>query len=955
MECDEGPSSTGNNSGVDKADFPKKKKKKSNTWNEISKESQVMLMQKYLLVGGSSRAFEGSDAKHEVLGKHLNRLGRNKAMAVEIINTFCQGLNIHVIDELRHVLWNHNRPIVKRWIYDQVSQLFEQKLKEGEMIYNESSSLKESLSLKELAMIKRRVRQHSGSSRGSCYNQMTALSSFLSASSLSRSSPTVLLSATKSEKESNGDMSSDCGINDDDDDTDSESESKSESESDGDGDGGGGCSSSDDSSDDENNNSSSNDGDDDESSTKSSRGKRKEDGGKSEPVTQTKPLKASSVIELKPHGSASSVPEQQQQQQQPQQPQQQQPRARHGSISMRNPFVGLYNKHIKGANNQHGLHSGGRPTKERSMSTVTPPLPSVITTTDHKHAESFTTSTPPATSMSPTAGSKKKSLTYKPTVHSFEAMWNSHHSHNHSTGDKQKEEKEGLCESGRKPQAEERFITKIKTKYYRSGSGNPFYIRPKLADNTFFANADAETVVGILRSEEPLRWDDKDAVDYWSSRSPSKEHWESLSRDATQKLCPPITAKALLTGWNIEFSYMSVTHEHPSSEKPVIIGDVDDYPYYREFIAKGPHDNYVAKDGPCIVSVESKPKAGTSCKAIVRTALHTERILLPPENPMKALQKFLPIVKESTFVRIKNPEIINTLIRYDEKQYTKSHKIGILYCKNRVKDENDLFSAKEGSPAYNEFLEFLGEKVRLKGWNKYSGGLDIEGKTKKNNNKNKEIITTITSLHICLDDLTGEYSVYSEFRGHEIMYHVCTILPLKEKDTQRVDRKRHIGNDVVVIVFKDSSDKDDAFDPNIFKSHFICNSLNSPHFSTFVYFCFIIIIFVFVCTDSVFVITPILKEDGTTGHYQISIANKSCVPPYPPFMPKDFIFPKDQAFKDFLLTKRKKNYKNKLFSQQSFFIVINAERTDVNSGEFKTTMNSARNHLLVSIYDTYKP
>ena len=64
------------------------------------------------------------------------------------------------------------------------------------------------------------------------------------------------------------------------------------------------------------------------------------------------------------------------------------------------------------------------------------------------------------------------------------------------------------------------------------------------------------------------------------------------------------------------------------------------------------------------------------------------------------------------------------------------------------------------------------------------------------------------------------------------------------------------------------------------------------------------------CADSVFVIAPMLKEDGTTGHYQVSIANKSCVPPYPPFMPKDFIFPKGQAFKDFLLAKRKKAYTN---------------------------------------------
>ena len=433
-----------------------------------------------------------------------------------------------------------------------------------------------------------------------------------------------------------------------------------------------------------------------------------------------------------------------------------------------------------------------------------------------------------------------------------------------------------------------------------------YLVRPAVPSSLISMSGDAETLAMFIKTEPPLRWDDKDAVDYWSSRFSPRERWVTLTRDQIEGKSLLVLPAAYENGWNIEFSPVCVTHSYPETRFSAIIDGVNDYPYYREFIAKGPHDNYVAKDGPCIVSVESKPKAGTSCKAIVRTALHTERILLPPENPMKALQFLVPIVASYSFAKVKSSSIVDALVGYDEKQYTKSHKIGILYCKNRVKDENDLFSAKEGSPAYNEFLEFLGEKVRLKGWNKYSGGLDIEGKTKKNNNKNKEIITTITSLHICLDDLTGEYSVYSEFRGHEIMYHVCTILPLKEKDTQRVDRKRHIGNDVVVIVFKDSSDKDDAFDPNIFKSHFICNSLNSPHFSTFVYFCFIIIIFVFVCTDSVFVITPMLKEDGTTGHYQISIANKSCVPPYPPFGFEGYIFEKDTRFKDYLLAKRKK-------------------------------------------------
>ena len=52
------------------------------------------------------------------------------------------------------------------------------------------------------------------------------------------------------------------------------------------------------------------------------------------------------------------------------------------------------------------------------------------------------------------------------------------------------------------------------------------------------------------------------------------------------------------------------------------------------------------------------------------------------------------------------------------------------------------------------------------------------------------------------------------------MFHVATMLPFQEKDAQKVERKRHIGNDVVVLIFKDRTDENDHFDPTILTSHF---------------------------------------------------------------------------------------------------------------------------------------
>jgi hypothetical protein len=48
--------------------------------------------------------------------------------------------------------------------------------------------------------------------------------------------------------------------------------------------------------------------------------------------------------------------------------------------------------------------------------------------------------------------------------------------------------------------------------------------------------------------------------------------------------------------------------------------------------------------------------------------------------------------------------------------------------------------SESASPAFDEFLDFLGQRVRLKGFDQYKGGLDTRG------------------------DTTGTHSVYAEFQ-----------------------------------------------------------------------------------------------------------------------------------------------------------------------------------------------
>ncbi|KAJ1926271.1 hypothetical protein IWQ60_003927 [Tieghemiomyces parasiticus] len=84
------------------------------------------------------------------------------------------------------------------------------------------------------------------------------------------------------------------------------------------------------------------------------------------------------------------------------------------------------------------------------------------------------------------------------------------------------------------------------------------------------------------------------------------------------------------------------------------------------------------------------------------------------------------------------------------------------------------------SPGFIEFMHFMGNMIELKGWHRYRAGLDVTHGS------------------------TGEKSLFATWNDHEVMFHVAPLLPLQPKDPQQIERKRHIGNDVLVIVYHDS-------------------------------------------------------------------------------------------------------------------------------------------------------
>lgn len=55
-------------------------------------------------------------------------------------------------------------------------------------------------------------------------------------------------------------------------------------------------------------------------------------------------------------------------------------------------------------------------------------------------------------------------------------------------------------------------------------------------------------------------------------------------------------------------------------------------------------------------------------------------------------------------------------------------KVGIMYCKAGQSTEEEMYNNESAGPAFEEFLQLLGERVRLKGFEKYRAQLDTKSK-----------------------------------------------------------------------------------------------------------------------------------------------------------------------------------------------------------------------------------
>eukprot|EP01105_Mastigella_eilhardi_P011255 TRINITY_DN2604_c0_g1_i3.p1 TRINITY_DN2604_c0_g1~~TRINITY_DN2604_c0_g1_i3.p1 ORF type:complete len:450 (+),score=105.40 TRINITY_DN2604_c0_g1_i3:968-2317(+) len=402
---------------------------------------------------------------------------------------------------------------------------------------------------------------------------------------------------------------------------------------------------------------------------------------------------------------------------------------------------------------------------------------------------------------------------------------------------------------------------------------------------------DSEHLRFLIEQMAGMPWTLPSLEDYWSTQMPPKESWV---QDAPITDAVAVDRGCTSAGYRVEANYWSVTHDHAHDVDELTVVDPHRYfPFYQTFFANTEHDNYCVKtqDGsPFIVSIEQNANEESFKKVIVWSKAGPTRVLIPATESISYVSHLLKLDKPKFTKVTASPGIVDDLSHLEQRSRLTTHKFGVLYIGPNQKNEEDtIFGNQHGSALYDEFLDFLGDRIELKGWTKFRGGLDVR------------------------DDTTGKHSVYTQFRDFEVMFHVCTLLPFQECDRQKVERKRHIGNDVVVLVFKEQATPDDVFSPSVLTSHF-------NH-------CF-------------FVVSPVATPPSDTASpaskaqmYTLSVVTKQAVSPFHPFLPKPpVVFWKTPQFHEFLLLK-----------------MINAERTAiVDSPEFRGLM-TARSRTLTDV------
>ncbi|XP_044926134.1 rap1 GTPase-activating protein 2 isoform X3 [Mustela putorius furo] len=290
--------------------------------------------------------------------------------------------------------------------------------------------------------------------------------------------------------------------------------------------------------------------------------------------------------------------------------------------------------------------------------------------------------------------------------------------------------------------------------------------------------------------------------------------------------------------------------------------------------------------GNLLLSIKCEEAEGIEyLRVILRSKVKTvhERIPLAGLNKLPSVPQIAKAFCDDAvglkFNPVLYPKASQMIVSYDEHDVNNTFKFGVIYQKARQTLEEELFGNNEESPAFKEFLDLLGDTITLQDFKGFRGGLDVT------------------------HGQTGVESVYTIFRDREIMFHVSTKLPFTEGDAQQLQRKRHIGNDIVAIIFQEENT---PFVPDMIASNFL----------------------------HAYIVVQAENPGTETPSYKVSVTAREDVPAFGPPLPSPPVFQKGPEFREFLLTK-----------------LTNAENACCKSDKFAKLEDRTRAALLDNLHD----
>lgn len=224
----------------------------------------------------------------------------------------------------------------------------------------------------------------------------------------------------------------------------------------------------------------------------------------------------------------------------------------------------------------------------------------------------------------------------------------------------------------------------------------------------------------------------------------------------------------------------------------------------------------------CLISITTDPRTGHSLiilrkptgvmiynislpNELLPQNLHNDKPFYQPSHVLLQTIHHLDINNKSKPLPLMEDGVTARAISsFDRIPIVEFHKLGIIYIGRGQTTEQQVLGNQGGSRQYQQFLNSMGNLIRLKECKSiYVGGLDIE------------------------NDSDGKYGLYWNDSTVQVIFHTTTLMPNKARDKYFDLKKRHIGNNYVNIYYDESGL---PYNFNMIKSQFnFMNIVISPH------------------------------------------------------------------------------------------------------------------------------